>query len=115
VNKTVISHSLERETLMRSPIKGFGARFGAAAAGAILIGAASAAPVFAHSQTVTPPEQDAVVQGPISQPYAQAHCNANSPSVVAEASNNVVVFTPSGALPCPTVANPGGQVHPHAD
>jgi hypothetical protein len=69
-----------------------------------------ATPVAAHSQTVTPPGKDAVVSGPISNAWAQAHCHAASPGVVAGASNGVVVFTPQAALPCPAVANPGGQV-----
>jgi len=82
--------------------------FSLAAALALL--AAMAIPVAAHSQTVTPPGQDAVVSGPISKAWAQAHCNAAAPAVVAGASNGVVVFTPQAALPCPDVANPGGQV-----
>jgi hypothetical protein len=68
---------------------------------------------YGHSQTVTPPSEEVpVVTGPISKPYAQAHCNSNAPATVAEASNGVVVFTPAGALPCPPIPNPGGQVHP---
>jgi hypothetical protein len=72
--------------------------------------AVMAIPVAAHSQTVTPPGRDAVVSGPISKAWAQAHCHAASPGVVAGASSGVVVFTPQAALPCPAVANPGGQV-----
>lgn len=73
---------------------------------------AIAAPAAAHSQTVTPPGQDGpVVVGPISKGWAQAHCHAMAPAVVAAASDGVVVFTPGGALPCPShVTNPGGQV-----
>lgn len=67
----------------------------------------------AHSQTVQPPAKDApTVQGPISQPFAQAHCNAQAPAVTGTASGGVVIFSPQSALPCPPVANPGGQVHP---
>ena len=69
---------------------------------------------FAHRQTVSPPGQEAPVidNDPISNSWAQAHCNANAPSVVAGASNGVVVFSPQGELPCPPAPNPGGQVHP---
>lgn len=67
----------------------------------------------AHSQTVDPPGAvGPTVTGPISRPFAQAHCNAASPGVVWEASNSVVVFTPAAQLPCQPIANPGGQVHP---
>ncbi len=79
---------------------------------ALAAAVAIAAPAAAHSQTVTPPAQDGpVVIGPISKGWAQAHCHAMAPAVVAAASNGVVVFTPAGALPCPSnVMNPGGQV-----
>lgn len=78
---------------------------------ALALLAAMAVPVAAHSQTVTPPGQDAaVVSGPISKAWAQAHCHAAAPAVVAGASNGVVVFTPPAALPCtPDLKNPGGQ------
>ncbi|MCZ7554683.1 MAG: OsmC family protein [Anaerolineales bacterium] len=42
---------------------------------------------------------------------AQAHCHAASPAIISEASNGVVQFLPAGALPCPAVPNPGGQIH----
>ena len=77
--------------------------------------ALTAAPALAHGQTVQPPsKENPVVSGPISNAWAQAHCNAQSPAVVADASGGVVIFTPQGPLPCPEVANPGGHVHPHA-
>jgi hypothetical protein len=80
----------------------------------LLAGLALAVPsaALAHTQTVTPPGQDApVIQSdPISKPYAQAHCHAQSPAIVSEASGGVVAFSPAGALPCPPVPNPGGQV-----
>lgn len=74
------------------------------------------APAAAHIQTVHPPAQETpTVAGPISQPWAQAHCNANSPTLVHLASNGVVTFSPTAARPClTTAANPSGQVHPHA-
>lgn len=73
----------------------------------------SAGPASAHSQTVQPPAQDApTVSGPISNSWAQAHCHANSPAVVADASNDVVTFTPSAPKTCDPIPNPGGQVHP---
>jgi hypothetical protein len=85
----------------------------AAAVTMAFLALAGANAAYAHSQTVTPPSKDTpVVTGPISKPYAQAHCNSNAPATVAEASNRVVVFTPAGALPCPPIPNPGGQVHP---
>ncbi len=66
----------------------------------------------AHTQTVTPPGQDTPVieNDPISKPYAQAHCHAESPATVSDASGGVVAFSPAGALPCPPVENPGGQI-----
>ena len=72
----------------------------------------SAGSLLAHSQVVTPAGQDeAVVSGPISNRWAQAHCNAASPAIVADRSNGVVQFLPAAALPCPLVENPGGQIH----
>jgi len=77
--------------------------------------ALTAAPALAHSQSVQPPSKESpVVSGPISKAWAQAHCNAQSPAVVADASGGVVTFSPPGPLPCPAVPNPGEQVHPHA-
>jgi hypothetical protein len=80
--------------------------------GTLLLALAGAGSALGHSQVVQPPSQDTpVVSGPISNPWAQAHCNAASPGIVADASNGVVRFTPAAALPCPAVANPGGQIH----
>jgi hypothetical protein len=68
--------------------------------------------VLAHAQIVSPPGQDgAVVSGPISNAWAQAHCNAASPAIIADRSGGVVQFLPAATLPCPAVPNPGGQVH----
>ncbi|HEX5590736.1 MAG TPA: hypothetical protein VFX65_10640 [Candidatus Limnocylindrales bacterium] len=84
----------------------------AATAGASLLLIALAGSTLAHSQVVQPPSMDApVVAGPISNPWAQAHCHAASPAIVDDASNGVVAFRPGAALPCPAVPNPGGQVH----
>ena len=81
-----------------------------ATAALLLVGVAST--VSAHSQTVQPPSQDApTVTGPISKPWAQAHCQAQAPEAVAGTSSGVVTFTPPGNIPCPPVPNPGGQVH----
>jgi len=67
--------------------------------------------VAGHSQTVDPKGNGDGFVKPISNPWAQAHCHAQAPAVVFEASDGVVKFTPGGALPCPgTVTNPGGQV-----
>jgi len=83
-----------------------------AAGGALLLAVAGAGSALGHSQVVQPPSQDTpVVSGPISNPWAQAHCHAASPAIVADASNGVVSFSPAAALPCPAVPNPGGQVH----
>jgi len=82
----------------------------ALAAGLLLLGGVG--PAAAHSQVVQPPSKAGpVVSGPISNPWAQAHCNARSPSIVAERSGGVVKFLPAAALPCPPVTNPGGQIH----
>lgn len=84
----------------------------ATAAGSLLV-LTAATSVFAHSQVVQPPSHDEpVVIGPISKAWAQAHCNSSAPAIVADASDGVVQFWPGTALPCPLVANPGGQVHP---
>ena len=79
---------------------------------ALALVATMALPVAAHRQTVSPPGQDApvILLDPISNTWAQAHCNSAAPGVVASASKGVVVFTPQGALPCPAVPNPGGQI-----
>ncbi|WP_206447745.1 hypothetical protein [Agrococcus sp. KRD186] len=86
------------------------------AAAAIATGLVLAGPLTAnaHSQTVDPPgDIGPTVTGPISQPWAQAHCSAASPGVVHEASNGVVTFLPM-VWPgdCPAVPNPGGQITP---
>ena len=81
--------------------------FAALIAGPLLM----AAPAAAHTQTVTPPGQDAVVSGPIARPWIQGHCQAAAPMVTGEASGGVVVFSPQGEVPClDTITNPGGQV-----
>ncbi len=79
----------------------------------IAITVAAGGPAGAHGQVVQPPaHEEPVVSGPISKAWAQAHCNAASPGIVSDASNGVVAFPPGAALPCPDIANPGGQVHP---
>lgn len=84
----------------------------AAAASASILALAVAGSALGHSQTVQPPPLDEpVVIGPISRAWAQAHCNASSPAIVADRSGGVVRFLPGAALPCPLIANPGGQVH----
>ena len=76
--------------------------------------ALGATSVAAHSQTVNPNGNGDGFTKPISNPFAQAHCNSSAPVVVAKASGGVVMFSPAAALPCPAIANPGGQVHPSA-
>jgi len=78
---------------------------------AIMVLALSAATAAAHTQTVTPNGNGEGFTKPISNPWAQAHCNAASPAIVADRSNGAVQFLPGAALPCPAVPNPGGQVH----
>jgi hypothetical protein len=69
-----------------------------------------AAGASAHGIIVTPPGQtDPVVSEPISQPFAQAHCHAQSPAELGD-SPAAAQFVPGAALPCPGVQNPGGQV-----
>jgi hypothetical protein len=68
----------------------------------------------AHTQIVTPPSKDEpVVSKPISNPWAQAHCNSAAPEVLG--TDSVVGFAPYAALPCPPAPNPGGQVNPQAE
>jgi hypothetical protein len=93
---------------MRSSIPALVAR--ALATGLVAL-AMSAAAVAAHTQTVDPNGNGDGFTKPISNPWAQAHCHAASPSLVFDASNGVVAFNPATALPCPAVPNPGGQVH----
>lgn len=82
---------------------------------ATALGLTLALPAGAHSQTVDPPGRaPTVVDEPISNTWAQAHCNAHAPAVTGEASGGVVQFNPQEALPCPATANPGGKVHPQA-
>jgi len=78
---------------------------------ALMVLVFSAATAAAHSQTVTPNGNGEGFTKPISNPWAQAHCNAAAPALVAGRSSGVVQFSPAAALPCPAVPNPGGQVH----
>lgn len=80
-------------------------------AGAMVLGAA---PASAHSQSVQPAaHEEPVVAGPISRPFAQAHCHSAAPAV--HVGHPVVSFSPAEALACTSATvNPGGQVHPHA-
>ncbi len=75
----------------------------ARAAGIVaMLSALGAGTVAAHSQTVDPNGNgDGFTKG-ISNPWAQAHCHAASPEVLAsvEAANS---FSPADALPCPTI------------
>ena len=85
-----------------------------AALAATMLLALGATSVAAHSQTVNPNGNGDGFTKPISNPWAQAHCNSSAPAVVFEASGGVVRFSPAAALPCPAIENPGGQVHPGA-
>jgi hypothetical protein len=51
-----------------------------------------------------------ILNDPIARPWIQGHCHAQAPAVVSGASGGVVSFSPAGALPCPPLENPGGQV-----
>lgn len=91
-------------------------RVAAVVAATFAVTFATASGAGAHSQTVEPPSKTSpVVSGPVSNAWAQAHCNAASPGIVGEASNGVMTFTPASALPCPPTPNPGGQVHPDSE
>jgi hypothetical protein len=89
-------------------------RLAAALLGSAMLIGLGATQVAAHSQTVNPNGNGEGFTKPISNAWAQAHCNSSAPEVVADASNGVVRFNPAAALPCPAIANPGGQVHPDA-
>jgi len=76
-----------------------------AALALLLPGAASA-----HTLTVIPTGKDPVhLNRPVAQPWVQGHCRAQAPAELAD-SPGVAQFTPGGALPCPPVPNPGGQI-----
>lgn len=79
--------------------------------GASLLALLATGSALAHTQTVNPNGNGEGFTRPISKPWAQAHCHAESPGLVSEASNGVVQFLPAAALSCPAVHNPGGQVH----
>jgi hypothetical protein len=66
---------------------------------------------WAHTLTVTPPGHDDPVHlnRPVAQPWVQGHCRAQAPAELGD-SPGVAQFTPAGALPCPPVPNPGGQI-----
>lgn len=84
-----------------------------ATAGSSLLVLVAAGSVLSHSQIVHPPSLDEpVVVGPISRAWAQAHCNANSPALIADRSGGVVQFLPGAPKACLPISNPGGQVHP---
>lgn len=85
-----------------------------AVAAMITLMLAAPPPAAAHRQIVTPPSKDEpVVDKPISNAWAQAHCSAASPEVLG--TDSVVGFAPYAALPCPAVPNPGGQVNPQTE
>jgi hypothetical protein len=91
----------------RPHVRGMAAIFLSLVATAVL----AVSSVAAHSQTVNPNGNGDGFVKPISNPWAQAHCHAQAPAVVFEASDGVVRFSPAGALPCPaSVTNPGGEV-----
>jgi hypothetical protein len=67
---------------------------------------------LAHTQTVAPPglDEPVILNDPIARPWIQGHCHAQAPAVSGAASGGVATFSPTGALPCPPVTNPGGQI-----
>ena len=81
------------------------------AAAISVIALIAAGPAAAHGIIVNPPGNDAPspASGPISKPYAQAHCHSAAPEQATANSGGVVTFVPAGAFPCPPVPNPGGQ------
>lgn len=87
-------------------------RIATSVATATLLFALTVASVAAHSQTVDPNGNGQGFTKPISNAWAQAHCNARSPEVLATTAEHAAnSFSPPGALPCPLVPNPGGQIH----
>lgn len=82
-----------------------------AASIATILLALAAGSASAHQLTVDPNGNGDGFTRPISRAWAQAHCNAESPSIVADRSNGVVAFPPGTSLPCPLVPNPGGEIH----
>jgi hypothetical protein len=86
-------------------------RFVYATLAASLLALLVAGSALAHTQTVDPKGNSEGFTRPISNPWAQAHCNAASPALIYEASNGVVQFLPAGAFDCPAVPNLGGQIH----
>lgn len=92
-----------------------GRRFSVATALAALLIALSTGVAAAHGLTVSPRGQsEPVVQGPVSNAWAQAHCQAAAPETATAVSGGVVVFNPAEKLDCGEVQNPGGRTHPHA-
>jgi len=84
---------------------------------AVMVGAGApllmSGPAAAHTQTVSPPGQDAPIhdERPIARAWVQGHCRAQSPAVAFVASGGVVDFFPRGELTCrQDVTTPGGQV-----
>jgi hypothetical protein len=74
-----------------------------AVAMALLLVALTAGAVSAHGQTVDPNGNRTGFTKPISNPWARAHCHAQSPLVLATtAAHAANSFSPAGALPCPT-------------
>jgi len=69
----------------------------AAVIGAIATMVLAVGAVAAHGQTVDPNGAGAGFTRPISKVWAQAHCHAQAPMVVSEASAGVNVTTPSDA------------------
>lgn len=73
--------------------------------------AMSAAAAAAHSQTVDPNGRGGGFSKPISNAWAQAHCHAASPEVLATTATRAAnSFSPAAALPCPT--GPGADWPP---
>lgn len=76
-----------------------------------LLLSASVAGASAHSLTVDPPGQDPTLEDEmVSQPFAQAHCEAEAPEK-ATANSEVITFSPAKALDdCePGEGQPGGN------
>lgn len=89
--------------------------FSVATALAALLIALTTGVAAAHGLEIRPHGQnEPVVEGPVSQAWAQAHCQAEAPETATAVSGGVVVFTPAEALDCEEEQNPGGQIHPHA-
>lgn len=78
-------------------------RLGTALVTATIVAVTATASAAAHSQTIDPNGNGPTRTKPVSRAWAQAHCNARSPEILATtAAHAANSFTPAASLPCPT-------------